>query len=314
MAAVSIAARRRWFPATAGSGKTTLAAAFVEAACRRGERALYLAFEESAAQIQRNMRSVGIDLRPWVNSGRLRFHASRPTAYGFEAHLIELHRLVQQFRPNVVVLDPATDLGAMGSDSETKNMLTRAIDYLKSRGITAFFTSLANDATEAERSKIGISSLIDTWILLRSLESNGERNRGLYVLKARGMAHSNQIREFRLSRRGITLLPVYTGSGAVATGTARQSQEAKERAEQLRHIQSRQRLQRALERKRRALRAQIEALTAAFEFDAEELSRDITETDEQELNLQSDSALRARVRSGSHKSTSAVSRVRGGRS
>ncbi len=286
---------------TAGSGKTTLAAAFVDAACRRGERALYLAFEESAAQIQRNMRSVGIDLRPWANSGRLRFHASRPTAYGFEAHLTELHRLVQQFRPSIVVFDPMTDLVAIGSEAETKSMLTRAIDYLKSQGITALFTSLTDDANEAERSQVGISSLIDTWILLRNLESNGERNRGLYVLKARGMAHSNQIREFRLSRRGISLLPIYTGSAGVLTGTARQTQEAKERAENLRRTHGRQRLQRALERRRRTLQAQIDALTATFESDAEELLREIAEADEQELSLQSDTAMRARVRGATHK-------------
>ena len=300
---------------TAGSGKTTLAAAFVHAACRRGERALYLAFEESAAQIQRNMRSVSIDLRPWVNSGQLRFHASRPTAYGFEAHLTELHRLVQEFRPRVVVLDPVSDLTALGSDTETKHMLTRAIDYLKSQSITALFTSLTEDPSEAERSAVGISSLIDTWILVRNLESNGERNRGLYVLKARGMAHSNQIREFRLSRRGISLLPIYTGSTGVLTGTARQSQEAKERAESLRRTQARQRLQRTLERKGRALRAQIEALTTAFESEAEELSREIAEANEQEISLQSDTALRARVRgAGSHSKPALRRRSRGDRS
>ena len=300
---------------TAGSGKTTLAAAFVEAACRRGERALYLAFEESAAQIQRNMRSVGIDLRPWADSGRLRFHASRPTAYGFEAHLSELHRLVQEFRPSVVVFDPVSDLAAMGSDAETKHMLTRAIDYLKSKRITAFFTSLTEDPNEAEHSAVGISSLIDTWILVRNLESNGERNRGLYVLKARGMAHSNQIREFRLSQRGISLLPIYTGSAGVLTGTARQTQEAKERAENLRRTHGRQRLQRTLERKGRALRAQIEAMTTAFESEAEELSREIAEADEQELSLQSDTAMRARVRGVGEKSKSAARRgPRGGRS
>lgn len=300
---------------TAGSGKTTLAAAFVEAACRRGERALYLAFEESAAQIQRNMRSVSIDLRPWADSGRLRFHASRPTAYGFEAHLSELHRLVQDFRPSVVVFDPVSDLAAMGSDAETKHMLTRAIDYLKSKRITAFFTSLTEDPNEAEHSAVGISSLIDTWILVRNLESNGERNRGLYVLKARGMAHSNQIREFRLSQRGISLLPIYTGSAGVLTGTARQTQEAKERAENLRRTHGRQRLQRTLERKGRALRAQIEAMTTAFESEAAELSREIAEADEQELSLQSDTAMRARVRGVGEKSKSAARRgPRGGRS
>ena len=293
---------------TAGSGKTTLAAAFVEAACRRGERALYLAFEESPAQIQRNMRSVNIDLQRWVKAGLLHFQASRPTAFGFEAHLSELHRVVQQLHPSVVVLDPVSDLCAMGSSLELKSMLTRAIDYLKSSGVTAFFTSLTEDSGNAASSEVGISSLIDTWILLRNMESNGERNRGLYVLKARGIPHSNQIREFRLSRRGISLMPIYVGSGGVVTGTARQSQEARERAESLQRSQARQRLQRALERKRRALRAQVEALTAAFESDAEELSREIDEAQEEELGLLSDTAMRARMRGARQNASSTASR------
>jgi circadian clock protein KaiC len=228
---------------TAGSGKSTLAAAFVNAACRRGERALYLAFEESAAQIQRNMRSVGIHLRPRVRSGLLRFVAYRPTSHVFEAHLTELHRAVREFRPAIVVFDPVTDLEAIGSGIELRSMLGRAINYLKSEGITAMFTSLTEDSPQAEQSTVGISSLIDTWILLRTLESNGERNRGLYVLKSRGMAHSNQIREFRLSRRGISLMPLYGGSGGgAATGAARQSQEARESSDALRRTQRRQRL------------------------------------------------------------------------
>jgi circadian clock protein KaiC len=289
---------------TAGSGKTTLAAAFVEAACRRGEQALYLAFEESAAQIQRNMRSVNIELERWVSSGRLHFHASRPTAYGFESHLTELHRLVKQFRPKVIVLDPITDLAAAGSASETKNMLTRAIDYLKSQGITAFFTSLTDDAADAERSEVGISSLIDTWIVLRNLESNGERNRGLHVLKARGIAHSNQIREFRLSKRGIELLPVFIGRGGVMTGTARRTQEAVERSKDQRRAQTRRRMQRNLEHKRRTLEAQIAALTAAFESEAEELAREITEAEEDERGVKSDTAVRARMRGSRHNNKS----------
>lgn len=280
---------------TAGSGKTTLAAAFVDAACRRGERALYLAFEESPLQIQRNMRSVGIELQHWADSGRLLFQASRPTTFGFEAHLSELHRLVQQFRPQVIVFDPVTDLGAIGSGLELKNMLTRAIDYIKAQGITAVFTSLTDEGS-TERSEVGISSLIDTWILLRNLESNGERNRGLYVLKARGMAHSNQIREFRLSKRGIQLLPVYVGGAGVLTGTARQSQEASEQTDGLRRAEERARLQRALERKRETLTAQIAALTAVFESETDELSREISEAEEHERRLDSNVITRARMR------------------
>jgi circadian clock protein KaiC len=278
---------------TAGSGKTTIGATLVEAACRRGERALYFAFEESPAQIQRNMRSVGIDLERCVRSGRLRFHAARPTVYGFEAHLTELHRAVRDFRPQVVVLDPITNLGAVGSRLEVQSMLTRLIDYLKTEGTTALFTALTQGSNEAQRSEEGISSLMDTWILVRNLESDGERNRGLYVLKSRGMAHSNQIREFRLSDRGISLVPVYLGGGGVLTGTARANQEARERAETLLRVE---RLQRQLERKRRTLEAEVAALKVAFDAETEELSAQLAEGDRQERTLAQDASNRAHLR------------------
>jgi circadian clock protein KaiC len=281
---------------TAGSGKTTLAAALVEAACDRGERALYCAFEESPAQIQRNMRSVGIDLERCVRSGRLRFHAARPTAYGFEAHLTELHRAVRSFRPAVVIVDPVTNLLSVGSALQVQSMLTRLIDHLKSEGITALFTSLTESSREAERSEVGVSSLMDTWILLRNIETDGERNRGLYVLKSRGMAHSNQIREFRLSEHGISLAPVYIGSAGVLTGTARSNQEASERAETVRRGEARQRLQRQLERKRRMLEAQMAALQLAFEAQTEELSAELAAADRREHTLATDARARAHLR------------------
>ena len=283
---------------TAGSGKTTIAATLVQAACRRGERALYCAFEESPAQIQRNMRSVGIDLERWVRSGRLRFHATRPTAYGFETHLTELHRVVRQFRPAVVIVDPITNLPSIGSALEVHTMLTRLIDYLKSDGITALFTSLTESSAEAERSEVGVSSLIDTWILLRNLETDGERNRGLYVMKSRGMAHSNQIREFRLSERGISLAPVYIGSGGVLTGTARSNREASERAQALRRGDARQRLQRQLERKHRMLEAEVAALRLAFDAETEELSAELAEADRREHKLAADVRARTHLRGG----------------
>jgi circadian clock protein KaiC len=283
---------------TAGSGKTTIAATLVEAACRRGERALYFAFEESPAQIQRNMRSVGIDLERGVRTGRLRFHAARPTAYGFETHLTELHRAVREFRPQVVALDPITNLRSVGSEFEIHSMLTRLIDYLKSEGITGLFTALTQNSGDSQRSEVGVSSLMDTWILVRNLESDGERNRGLYVLKSRGMAHSNQIREFRLSDRGISLAPVYIGRGGVLTGTARANQEASERAETLRRTEQRQRLQRQLERKRRTLEAGVAALQLAFDSETEELSAELAESDQQERKLTDDTSERARLRGG----------------
>jgi circadian clock protein KaiC len=281
---------------TAGSGKSSIAAALVAAACRRGERALYFAFEESPAQIQRNMRSIGINLERCVRSGRLRFHAARPTAYGFETHLSELHRAVRAFRPAVVVLDPITNLGSLGSSLEAQSMLTRLIDYLKSEGITALFTALAANSHDAEHSDAGVSSLMDSWILLRNLESDGERNRGLYVLKSRGMAHSNQIREFRLSERGISLAPVYIGGAGVLTGTARSNQEARERAEDLRRTEARRRVERQLERKRRTLEAEVAALNLTFDTETEELAAELAEADLQERTLATDASARAQLR------------------
>lgn len=283
---------------TAGGGKTTVAAALVEAACRRGERALYCAFEESPAQIQRNMHSVGIDLERCARSGRLTFHAARPAAHGFEAHLAELHRSVREFRPAVVVVDPITNLGVIGSGAEVQSMLSRLIDYLKSQGITGLFTALAQNATDADHLGLGVSSLMDTWILLRNLESDGERNRGLYVLKSRGMRHSNQIREFRLSERGITLAPVYVGGAGVLTGTARANQEANERAEALRRAEARQRLRRQLERKRRGLETRMAALKLEFDADTEELAAELAEGDRRERTLATDASKRAHLRRG----------------
>ena len=189
---------------TAGSGKSSLAAAFVDAACRRGDHCLYFSFEESTNQILRNMRSIGINLAPHVKKGLLRFHVARPTIYGLEMHLVMMYNLIQEHKPQVVVLDPITDFFAVGSLSEVKAAITRIIDFLKTNQITALFTSYTEEDTPNE-SVVGVSSLIDTWISLRNLESNGERHRGLFILKSRGMAHSNQIRSFQLTDQGIQI-------------------------------------------------------------------------------------------------------------
>ncbi|HLO33139.1 MAG TPA: circadian clock protein KaiC [Anaerolineales bacterium] len=189
---------------TAGTGKSSLAAAFVEAACRRGERCLYFAFEESADQILRNMRSIGIDLAPYVKKGLLQFQVARPTTYGLEMHLVTMHELIKKYKPEIVVLDPITDFFVVGSSAEVKAAITRIIDFLKTNQITALFTSYTEENMPNE-SVVGVSSLIDTWISLRNLESNGERHRGLFVLKSRGMAHSNQIRSFHLTDEGIKI-------------------------------------------------------------------------------------------------------------
>jgi circadian clock protein KaiC len=189
---------------TAGTGKSSLAAAFVDAACQRGERCLYFSFEESTEQIIRNMRSIGINLSPHVKKGSLQFHVARPTLYGLEMHLITIHELIKQHKPDVVVLDPITDFFAVGSHAEVKAVLTRIIDFLKANQITALFTSYTEEDTPNE-SVVGVSSLIDTWISLRNLENRGERQRGLFILKSRGMPHSNQIRSFNLTDGGIKI-------------------------------------------------------------------------------------------------------------
>ena len=205
---------------TAGSGKTSIASHFVDAACKRQERCLYLSFEESVAQVTRNMRSVGINLEPWVKKGLLQFHGIRPTEHGLEMHLVRLHKMVDQFKPRVVVLDPVTNLISRDGDREIQSMLMRLIDFLKGNQITAVFTSLTISGNHAEQSEVGISSLIDTWIVLRELEENRERNRGLYVVKSRGMAHSNQVLEFFLTDRGVTLVPAAPGATGAPNGSA----------------------------------------------------------------------------------------------
>jgi len=212
---------------TAGSGKTSIASHFVEAACKRQERSLYLSFEESVAQLTRNMRSIGIDLAPWVKKGLLQFHGIRPTENGLEMHLARLHKMVDQFKPRVVVLDPITNLITGDGDREIQSMLMRLIDFLKANRITAVFTSLTVSGKHAEQSEVGISSLIDTWIVLRELEENGERNRGLYVVKSRGMAHSNQIRQFLLTDQGANLVPASGDSTDALTGSAHQRNRPK---------------------------------------------------------------------------------------
>ena len=253
---------------TAGTGKTSLAAQFVEAACKRGERVLYFAFEESPSQFMRNMSSIGIHLEPWVKKGLLHFHATRPTLHGLEHHLTTTIKLITKVEPQIVILDPIDAFVIGGNQTEVKIMLLRLVDFLKMRNITAMFASLTNGGENQELTDMAISSLIDTWLLLRDIEIGGERNRGLYILKSRGMAHSNQIREFILTDHGIELLDVYVGPEGVLTGSARLSQEAKNDAEQLSRQQEIEHKKSGIELKRAAMEAQIVVLKS--EFKAEE--------------------------------------------
>ena len=255
---------------TAGTGKTSIAAQFVGAACKRGERVLFFTFEESPNQLVRNMRSIGIKLAPWIKKGLLQFQATRPTLYGLETHLTTIIKLINNFQPDIVVLDPINAFMTGENQSDVKTMLLRLVDFLKMKRITAFFTSLSSAGENTENTDVYVSSLIDTWLLLRDIEIGGERNRGLYVLKSRGMAHSNQIREFRLTNHGIELVDVYVGSEGVLTGSARLSQETKDDAEQLLHTQEIGRKKFGIERKRDALEAQIVVLRSEFEAEESE--------------------------------------------
>jgi circadian clock protein KaiC len=253
---------------TAGTGKSTLAAQFCDATCRRGERALYFAFEESQAEIVRNMSSVGIDLQRAIDANLLRFECFRPSVLGLEGHLFAMQRSVNEFDPAVVVMDPVSDFLRIGSGADVSAMLTRQVDFLKARGVTAMFTSLNSGVNPAEADQ-QIASLVDTWLLVKTMEGNGELNRLLYVLKSRGTAHSNQIREFVLTGQGIELADVYVGPQGVLTGTARQAQEALERSDGTARLEELEQRRTSLARRREAVLAQTAALWREFEDEAD---------------------------------------------
>jgi circadian clock protein KaiC len=270
---------------TAGTGKTSLAAITADAACRRGERCLFFAFEESPGQILRNMRSIGLDLEGWVQSGLLRFHASRPSTFGIESHLLSMQRYIQDFEPRLVIVDPITSLVAVGTNFEVKSMLVRLIDYLKLRQITVIFTSLSGEREVETGTQVGVSSLIDTWLLVRNLERDGERNRGLYILKARGMGHSNQVREFSLTDGGIELIDISVGPEGILTGTARVAFDALQKAEALRRSQELELKQRNLERRRIEVEHQIAVLRAGLEVEQEEFRNILDQEELRRLSL-----------------------------
>ncbi|TVT39502.1 circadian clock protein KaiC [Hymenobacter setariae] len=271
--------RRGWYKGssilitgTAGTAKTTLAASFALEACRRGERCLYFAFEESPAQLIRNMRAVGLDLQPHLDKGLLHIEASRPTLNGLERHLVTVHKLIKEYQPQCVVIDPISNLISVGSLSEVRSMLTRLIDFLKVSNITALFTALVSGRDgRMEMTEEGVSSLVDTWISVRDLEGIGERNRGLSILKARGMSHSNQVREFLVTDTGIQLLDVVIGPLGIITGASRLTQRIQEQAQLTAQEQEIARKDRELERKRRVLEATIANLRTEFESVEEEL-------------------------------------------
>jgi circadian clock protein KaiC len=272
---------------TPGSGKTTLGARFLEAGCGRGERGLLFAFEESPAQIVRNLGSVGIDLQRQLDRGLLRIVAARPAAYGLETHLARVRQAIEQFAPASVVVDPLSSLS--GDEYELKAVLSRLIDELKGRQITALMTTLVRGSFE-EQAGLGVSSVIDTWIDVSNVELDGERNRGINVLKSRGMGHSNQVREFLITRDGIEIRDVYAGERGVLMGSARRSQEARDRADATMDGVRLDARRLRLEQRRTAVESQIAALRAQLEAEALELSGEIEAGERRERELEQDRA------------------------
>ncbi|MBK8365041.1 MAG: circadian clock protein KaiC [Bacteroidetes bacterium] len=258
---------------TAGTGKTSIASIFANESCRRKERCLYFAFEESPLQILRNMKSIGIDLKKHIDAGLLEMHASRPTLNGLEMHLVSMYKKIKQFKPKIVILDPITNLVTVGSVSEVKAMLMRLIDFLQSEQITVLFTALSLNTIVNEQTDEGVSSLVDAWILVRDIESNGERNRGMYIMKSRGMKHSNQVREFIITDNGLDLVDVYLGNDGVLIGSAREAQQLEALTDaRLRKLAS-NRKDIEITRKEKVLNAKIASLEEEFESLKDELNK-----------------------------------------
>lgn len=256
----------------AGSGKSTTTAHFANAVCAQGERCIYFAMEESPHQICRNMRSVGLNLQQWVDKGLLRFTARRPNLYGLETHLAAMHREVEEFKPSAVVIDPLSALMSAGAAADVHAMTLRLVDVLKAQGVTALFTNLGGTQAESATTEMQISSLMDAWLILYNREHNGEHNRQLYLLKSRGMAHSNQVREFLMTPDGIRLREVYIGPDGILTGSARLAQEARDTAAAAERELEMLRRARQLDRRRREINAQIEQLREQLDSEEKEVA------------------------------------------
>lgn len=264
---------------TAGTGKTSIAACFANEVCTKKMKCLYFAFEESPNQIIRNMHSISIDLKKHVDNGLLQFMASRPTLHGLEQHLVAMYKLIKNFKPDAVVLDPITNLITVGSVSEVKAMLIRLIDFLQEEQITVMFTALSLNTIVSEQTDEGVSSLVDAWLLVRDIEFNGERNRGMYIMKSRGMKHSNQVREFIITDKGIDLVEVYLGPDGVLTGSAREAQKLQEQTGQVLRNNAINMKDREVLRKKKVLEAKIASLQSEFESAEEELNKIYIEED-----------------------------------
>lgn len=281
---------------TAGTGKTSLAAHFADETCQKGQRCLYYSFEESSQQIIRNMRSIGIDLEQWVNKGLLQFQAIRPTYYGLETHLTRIHQRINEFNPAAIVMDPVSNLIAIGNPGEVKVVLMRLVDLFKDRLITSLFTSLTLGADEQEETNIGVSSLMDTWILLKNIENGGERNRGLYIIKSRGISHSNKIRELLLTDAGMELVDVYFGPDGTLTGTARIQQESREQDQIVEFQQQVERNRSEFEHKRQMTEARMAIMRAQLEAEEKALALQIQEHESKMTRAAKDRKVMARQR------------------
>lgn len=264
---------------TAGTGKTSIAAYFAHETCKRKERCIYFAFEESPQQIIRNMLSIGIDLKADIDKGLLEMHSSRPTLHGLEMHLVSIHKMIRKFKPRTVILDPITNLVTVGTVSEVKSMLIRLIDFLQSEQVTVMFTALSLNTIVNEQTDEGVSSLVDAWLLVRDIESNGERNRGMYIMKSRGMKHSNQVREFVITDDGLDLVDVYLGPDGVLTGSAREAQQLNEVTGAVMRTHALSRKDVEIQRKRKVLEAKVASLQEEFESVQDELNRAYIEED-----------------------------------
>ena len=278
----------------AGNGKSSLASIFTDENCKNGNKCLYFAFEESPNQIIRNMRSIGIDLKPWIDKGLLKFHSTRPTLYGLETHLVTIHKMVNDFQPDIVIFDPISNLITVGTMDEVKSMLTRLIDFLKNKQITTLSTNLR--IMGGLETDIGVSSLMDTWIDLKALETNGERNRTIDIIKTRGMFHSNQVREFIITNKGIKIVDLYLGSSGMVTGSARIAQIAKEKADRLMRQQEIERKQRKLEQKRQDINKKINELETNFEIEKKELDTIIVQEKLKEESFTNERNIMAKMR------------------
>jgi len=294
---------------SAGTGKTSIAISLINATCIKKIRGLYCAFEESSSQITRNMLSIGLDIEPYIKSGVLKMYSSRPTIQNLELHLIAIQKIIEEFDPKIIVLDPITNLIAEGINTEIRQMLAHFVDFLKSKNITVLFTAaITLETVKSNPSDEGISAMVDTWILVRDIETNSERNRGIYILKSRGMNHSTQVREFVITDNGLSLLPIYISAGGILTGSAK-LEHTLQKEEQNKLFKNEIKTRNSeIERKRKMMEENIALLKTNFESEVAilneiEIEGDLLAESKEKDKLEI-TELRNKIRSSSEKSKS----------